>query len=169
MANFIVDKDKAKATLLYIASKVPAGTVHKLYKILYFAEQQHLIKYGKPITGDRFIKMEHGPVPSYTRDKVQNNIDVDGSIKRVGNNVIVHEKPDLDELSESNLECLNASIEENKDKSFTRLKADSHKEAWQTATYGSSLDVMLIVKEAAADESVLQLIKQSLESRSVIY
>ena len=32
---------------------------HKIFKILYFADQKHLTYYGVPITGDFYIAMKH--------------------------------------------------------------------------------------------------------------
>ena len=42
--------------------------MHKLCKILYFADQKHLSLYGRSITGDTYIAMEYGPVPSNVDD-----------------------------------------------------------------------------------------------------
>jgi len=35
---------------------------HKIFKIIYFADRQHLADWGRPITGDTYIAMEAGPV-----------------------------------------------------------------------------------------------------------
>ena len=42
--------------------------MHKLCKILYFADQRHLSLYGRSITGDTYIAMQYGPVPSNVDD-----------------------------------------------------------------------------------------------------
>jgi len=36
----------------------------KLSKLLYFVDKEHLLSYGRTVIGDRYIKMEFGPVPS---------------------------------------------------------------------------------------------------------
>lgn len=158
MTDFRVDKDKAKASLLYISTNVPNIDEHKLYKILYFAEQKHLVQYGRPITGDAFIKMPHGPVPSYLRDKLCNGIDADNSFTKTGIFISPNEYADIDELSESDMECLDASILENKDLSFSQLKDKSHRLAWNSAVYAGKIDPINIAKEASASDAILNYI-----------
>lgn len=167
--DFKIDKGKAKAALLYIATNIPNVDMHKLYKILYFAEQNHLIKYGRPITGDAFIKMPHGPVPSYIKDKVEQHIDVDDSVKQSGIYIVANEYPDLDEFSESDIECLDLSITNNKDKSFSQLRDESHKEAWTNAQNSVRIDSISIAKEANADEGMLDYIREAICFNQPIY
>jgi len=38
----------------------------KLMKLLFFADKEHLSKYGIPIFYDKYFKLPHGPVPSLT-------------------------------------------------------------------------------------------------------
>jgi uncharacterized phage-associated protein len=169
MQDFKIDKAKAKAALLYIATNIPNIDTHKLYKILYFAEQTHLVKYGRPITGDAFIKMDYGPVPSYVKDKVENRIDEDGSVVKQGIHITVNEYPDMEELSESDVECLDISIIENKDKTFSQLTKESHKEAWQKASYAGRIDSVDIAVEGNADKGIIDYINRFLENNSAIY
>lgn len=169
MTDFEIDKHKAKASLLYIVANIPNIDKHKLYKILYFAEQYHLVKYGRPITGDAFIKMDYGPVPSYVKDKVENKLDNDGAVETMGIIVIANEYPDMDELSESDVECLDVSIAENKEKTFAQLTKDSHKEAWLNATNTGRLNSLAIAAEGNAEEGVLEYIKKTLEENESVF
>ncbi|OQY45782.1 MAG: hypothetical protein B6240_08350 [Desulfobacteraceae bacterium 4572_87] len=41
---------------------------HKVFKILFFADQKHLSRYGRPVVGDYYVAMRHGPVPSRIYD-----------------------------------------------------------------------------------------------------
>ena len=53
-------------SMLYILNRAGQDLdFHKIFKIMYFAEQKHLAKYGRMITEDSYIKMPNGPVPSY--------------------------------------------------------------------------------------------------------
>ena len=36
----------------------------KAAKLLYFADNQHLVRYGRPMTGDRYYCLDHEPMPS---------------------------------------------------------------------------------------------------------
>ena len=63
---------KIKAVLLYIMQSFPQGVDYiKLFKILYFAQQDHLVKYGKVLVEDSFKALKHGPVPTYTYKALQ--------------------------------------------------------------------------------------------------
>jgi uncharacterized phage-associated protein len=43
------------------------GTMHylKLIKLLYFADREALLRWGRPITTDRYVSMDNGPVVSH--------------------------------------------------------------------------------------------------------
>ena len=67
--NKLFNYDKAINSLLYALQKLGGRTdMHKLCKILYFADQRHLSQYGRSITGDTYIAMQFGPVPSCVDD-----------------------------------------------------------------------------------------------------
>ncbi|MFO7668897.1 MAG: Panacea domain-containing protein, partial [Bacteroidales bacterium] len=66
--NFTYDRNKAKEAVLYIVSKLRYSDLHSVFKALYFAEKKHIAEYGRSITGDRFIAMNYGPVPSRIYD-----------------------------------------------------------------------------------------------------
>ena len=38
----------------------------KLMKLLYLADRESMKRHGHPISGDRYVSMEHGPVLSHT-------------------------------------------------------------------------------------------------------
>lgn len=42
----------------------------KLLKLLYMLDRSSLIKYGRPVTFDAYVSMKHGPVLSFTYDKM---------------------------------------------------------------------------------------------------
>ena len=53
--SFKLNKEKAVNSLLFVVSQLKKADKHKTYKILYFADQKHLVKYGRPIMGSREI------------------------------------------------------------------------------------------------------------------
>ena len=62
---FTFDFEKARAALLYLALKnLPEFDKGKACKLLFLVDKLHLVRYGRPITGDRYWALEHGPVPS---------------------------------------------------------------------------------------------------------
>ena len=62
------NKEKATHSILYVANKLERRDLHKIFKILYFAERKHMQDWGRPIIGDTYIAMDAGPVPSRVYD-----------------------------------------------------------------------------------------------------
>ena len=50
---FDIDKSKAINSILFVLNELgdKKSDAHKVFKILYFADQKHLVTYGRPITG----------------------------------------------------------------------------------------------------------------------
>ena len=65
------DKTKTLNALLYVANRVQRKDFHKIFKVIYFADRQHLADWGRPITGDTYIAMDAGPVPSRLYDMLK--------------------------------------------------------------------------------------------------
>jgi hypothetical protein len=139
---FRLDTDKAVESVLYIASRIPNPTIHSIAKVLFHADKAHLSRYGRPISGDRYIAMKHGPVPSATYDilktlrdnsdwplpeRARDSLSVDGYVVRALRPV------DERVLSQSEVECLSESAREHGAKSFGQRSAESHGPAWQAA------------------------------------
>lgn len=64
----------AEAILFMIARAEPKKRVmtqYDLVKALWLADTWHLTKYGRPITYDNYVAMEHGPVPSEAFDMLK--------------------------------------------------------------------------------------------------
>jgi Protein of unknown function (DUF4065) len=172
MGKFKFDKEKAISTVLYIAEKLPQADLHKISKILYFADQKHLVKYGNPIVGDYYVAMDNGPVPSQIYDMLK-TVRGDSLFKtneykkyfRVEQTYIVIPltTPDLDEFSESDIECIDEAIIENKDLDFIALKKKSHGEAYNSAGLNSTISIEKIAKEGGANKEMIDFLKEEME------
>ena len=58
---------KIKAVVLYVLNNMPKGVDYiKLSKLLYFAQRESLVSYGKTIFDDTFKARDRGPVPTLT-------------------------------------------------------------------------------------------------------
>src|SRR3989337_1524135 len=119
--KFHFDPDKAVEIILYVAGRVPDPGFHRVSKILYFADREHLATYGRFICGDSYVAMKHGPVPSGTYDVLKFVRGDDGltcvvphaqESFRVDDRklVIPFKNANLDALSESERECLDPAI-----------------------------------------------------------
>ena len=182
MSAFQVDKEKTLNATLFILNSLGECDYHKVFKILYFADQFHLKNYGQPLTGDSYIAMPYGPVPSFLYDVFKASekgnspfieamelshlfvVKRDGKIPRVSANHSV----DFDELSESNLEVLNLSITENRALSFEDLVTKSHDEAWEKAGQQAEPEISYLemAKAVGSDEEMLKYILLNEENSS---
>jgi len=163
MVGFTLNSDKALSALIYVAKELaPSADFHKTYKILYFADQMHLSKYGRPVIGDTYVKMNYGPVPSYVKNIVDGNIDILSKKIEVYDDMFIRPlaEPNLDFLSESDLECLIESINENRNLSFKQLTDKSHDYAWNNATW--QMDYEDILKAVCNDEKMLQYVQANM-------
>ena len=59
-----VDGRKLIELVVYLTGRLRGPTFHSISKMLYFADKLHLSKYGRLISGDNYVAMAHGPVPS---------------------------------------------------------------------------------------------------------
>lgn len=166
----IFQTDAALNALLYALFKLGGKSdMHKLCKILYFADQRHLSLYGRSITGDTYIAMQYGPVPSnvddilkavrgdsFFADYVDNIKEKIAFENRYVVNAIA--SPDLDELSGSDIECLDYAIELCRNKSFGQLTELSHGLAWSSTARDRAISVKDILREAGDEEEYVDYI-----------
>ena len=165
--RFSFDPEKGIEVLLYIADKTK--DIYKILKILYFADKLHLSKYGRFISGDYYIAMKHGPVPSRSYDIIKiargenpNIYDID--IKELfdvkDNDLIPKRSAKIEYLSETDKECLDMAIEENKNLSFNQLKEKSHDKAFKhTENENDEIYVDLIAESLDNSDMVKEFIK----------
>ncbi|MDE6549573.1 MAG: SocA family protein [Muribaculaceae bacterium] len=135
--------EKIKAVILYIMQSFPAGVDYiKLFKILYFAQRDHLAKYGKVIVDDSFRALKHGPVPTYTYKGLQiaEGKSLEGDFSNFLKSLKVREKkvyatslPDMDYVSGAEKRSLDASIDKYRNIDPYDLSDLSHDSAWKEA------------------------------------
>lgn len=173
-------KDVALQAILYILNSLGGKSdMHKICKILYFADQLHLSAYSRSITGDVYIAMQFGPVPSKIDDifkAVRGDSyfsdsefaeELKSNFHFTNKYMICADKPaDMDYLSESDIECLDASIAKCKHKSFGALTELSHGLAWQNTQRDRVMSVKDILREVGDDEGYVEYIGKKLESES---
>jgi uncharacterized phage-associated protein len=132
---------KAKAVLLYMVDQgVPGLTKGKACKLFFLADKLHLVRYGRPITGDSYAAMEHGPIPSHMLDildeieaetiNTENAVDLAAALEIDRRfrypRIKAHEKPGIKFLSESDVEVLNEIIGRYGRESFLELRHLTH-------------------------------------------
>jgi uncharacterized phage-associated protein len=98
--------------------------------MLFTAEKHSLNKYGYPITGDTYIAMKYGTVPSWLY-KLTNKWHPGIGFIKCGNSFIAERKPIIDLLSEYDEKSLEHGYNEYSGLSFGEVKDKNHKEpAW---------------------------------------
>ena len=147
--SFEFDPDKTVAATFYIVSKkLPELTMAKLFKLLYFSDKDHLVRYGRPITGDCYVAMKDGPVPSNLYDlfkEIRNRPSSHGGkllAASIASDASTFEYPrliptgtlDPMQLSVSDISSLDRIVEEYGRMTFLRLRTITHDTpAWENA------------------------------------
>ena len=156
------DKIKTLNALLYVANRVQRKDFHKIFKIIYFADRQHLADWGRPITGDTYIAMEAGPVPSRLYDMLKivrgdsymSDSEGLGRYFQVENWMYVNPLQDanLNKLSANEQEALSEAINKYSSLSYDEIKEKSHDVAWRSTARDFSISWDNIAREAGLDE-----------------
>lgn len=177
---------KIRATVLYILSQFPTGIDYiKLLKILYFAQREHLVKYGRTIIDDTFQARKYGPVPGFIRKGlklIENSQRLPEDFILFGDGIKVKNqnglqviysgaKPDMDELSGSDIKCLDLFINEFAAKESKYISQMSHEDsAWKKAyerwikdPEQWDMSILEIAEAGGANPNVLAYIKENLE------
>lgn len=160
--NVQFDKEKSLNALLYVANRVQRKDFHKIFKIIYFADRQHLADWGRPITGDTYIAMEAGPVPSRLYDMLKivrgdsylPDIEGLGKYFQVENWMYVNPLQDanLNRLSPNEQEVLDACIDKYSSLSYDEIKEKSHDIAWRSTARDFAIQWDNIAREVGLDE-----------------
>jgi uncharacterized phage-associated protein len=134
--EFKFDSKRTASTIAYLASKkLPGLTKYKICKLLFFADKLHLVRYGRPITGDDYFALDWGPVPSTALGALNDEhplaIKLAALLKKHEARHLVYElrsdaKVDLRYLSKSDRKVLDRVAEEYGRKSFDDLYSLTH-------------------------------------------
>ena len=163
------DPERALELVLYVANQLRYPTLHSVSKVLYFADKEHLSRYGSLLSGDNYVAMRHGPVPSaiYNLLKAaagrqeplipaQFDELVSQSLKvEDQSRVLPLREANLDLLSASQCECLDESIKANGKLSLKRLADKSHDAAWKSVDENDLIEVKAIAKTLPNAKQVL--------------
>ncbi len=160
------NKEKILHALLYLIEQADKkGVVLTQYTILktfFFADRAHLNRYGRPITFDNYKAMKDGPVASFIYDVLKNNINFPAAfgvagplwertpVPQMGPRAFRYHagkaKPDLDLLSESDIEALSDAFIITTMLSFDQIKRLTHEDpayvdAWEDEDPNSAYDM----------------------------
>jgi uncharacterized phage-associated protein len=142
-----LNRRKTVEAVDFVARHWSGVTQYYLCKILYFADKNHCLDWGRTITGDRYVAMDHGPVPSRVYEMLKPASGEEDELldlfsRRLtfaleGNKIHLYSKGEenFPSLSESDMGCLRDAIDFCRPLSFSKLRTVAHDElAWKRAT-----------------------------------
>lgn len=154
--DFEFDADTFEQVILYICSRVDNVrnlSKTKLHKILYYVDRNVYLEKGAPLTGEEYVRNQHGPTATHLDDaliSLQENEELshitrEGNSQKFGsyeqNIYIANEEPDVDETFTASeiqlLDELTELISEN----FTSEEVSdiSHDIVWRSARKGEEI------------------------------
>ena len=171
--------DRTLELMLYVSKHSPKKTVYFVLKAIYFADKRHLLNFGIRIHEDSYIAMEDGPVPSYAYDLFKNvkykrenrpdylvaagQFDV-----RDDREIVPLREPEMDIFSESEIACLNDSIEFVSGLSFRQLRHQSHDDAWKAASTNGAMKIEEIIASSKSRASAPSIVSNCVSRRSTL-
>ena len=174
-------QDIAIQAILYILQRMGGSCdIHRCHKILYFADNEHLSKYGRSITGDAYVRMDFGPVPTCIYDlfkAVRGDsyfaAQVDdvrrGCFHFVNNKDIeAMAKPNMEYLSESDVEMLDKYIEQLKGKDFNEVSNVSHGYAWSHTAQNGVISVRDRLTEMGDSDEYIKYIEDQMRAEEAV-
>ena len=155
MVRIKISGKKYKNVILYFANKIRNGTLGKLklMKLLYYLDFDFFEKYGHSVTGDEYLRFEHGPVPrmgeKFLKEMSGKEIKIVNRKMPVGYNDQQHIDPlaEFDPSLFSKEEILMLEEVAGKWEKFTgtEMKSASHGEApWIAAKPNEIIDYNLV-------------------------
>lgn len=155
-----MDMEKILEAMMFVACKVPEPTFHKISKMFWFADKLHLERYGFALSDDTYHAMKNGPVPSRIYDVMKlaagktnfvpgvdtNAVRQAMGVANDGCTVVVKRDPNVDYLSEAEMECLQDAMAEHGHKSFKQLSDETHDAAWKSVPENAAIPFKEIVK-----------------------
>lgn len=188
--RFKFDVEKFITCLAFFADKkLPGLTKLKVCKLLYYVDKHHLIRHGRPVTGDIYYRLDKGPIPSASLNIMDEVISTDevscgeGSnseklskylkIQRFPNKYPtfqLKQNPELDNLSESEIEALEQVLDKYGRCSASALIESTHAEApWQKAAPNAEIDYRLFFEnDPDARPEALEYMESMCENTELI-
>ena len=174
MTTPIFNAEKALEATLFVAERLKTPDFHKVFKILYFADRDHLAAYGRAITGDTYIKMQNGPVPSRIYDGLKSLRENAGGLfsgaAEVDGRMYLKplRSPNLHLISQSDVDELGKSVSACGKLSFEELTRRSHAYAWSASADNGKIALENIMREAGADDGFIEYITENINAEKTL-
>jgi uncharacterized phage-associated protein len=170
MISFDYKPEKFAHAVAYVAGRKPNVTKKEICKLLFFADKEHLLRFGRPITGDTYHALEQGPVPSKGLDALnergdQRNIDAVRRFGKISGWTFQLERvADLRVLSKSDRLILEETMRELGHLTAWQLEELSHKEpAWIKSQRNARMDFELFFEGRPETEPIKAILLEEQE------
>ena len=174
----IFDFDKAMNAVLYVVKHLKRADFHKIFKILYFSDRNMLSMHGMTITGDTYIAMNDGPVPSNMYD-IFKSVRGDGFFKGMENLsafigvenwdlVVAKKEPDMDQLSRMDVKVLDDCIQQYGDLSWDEIREKSHDYAWRSTTLNRPISMQNMMIETGCNDDFIQYVEDEMALKKML-
>jgi uncharacterized phage-associated protein len=155
--GFNIDWEKSLAALVYLASKnLPELDKYKACKLIFLSDKYHLVRFGRPITGDTYFAVPYGPIPSQLLDRINAlERNADPELQRLLEQDTRYTNPHFHSRAEANFSALSQSdiialdrmAELFGQKNFSELKSITHSmpaysKPWESRPEGSKRALM---------------------------
>lgn len=155
------DKEKIQEAILYLMKKQPNISQYEIVKSIFLADRSHMNRYGRPVTFDNYVAMEHGPVPSLVYDALKPKYNfktmfsaerpwssIPDKDNRSINRFTPMREPRKEYLSASDMKALDAALGTVLSLSFNQLRKLTHEdraytEAWERRGNAASVIMRL--------------------------
>lgn len=168
--------------VVYILNQTKGLDFYRVFKVLYFAEMEHLATWGVRMIQDDFYALQYGPVPSMLYDAIKNLDSNSYELSKILNEVIefagtdapnvllAKRDADMLRISKACKAALDKSIAENANLSFSDLKDKSHGKAWKVAyeSVNSVMSPIAIAKEKGIDDCTLAYLEDHLAIKAAL-
>lgn len=137
--------EKAFAAIHWIVSHHHDVDLHASLKSCYFADKSHLNAFRRPIFGATYRAMKFGPVPLEIYEMMKGEAIWKAELGKdefpwelAGYRLQskLNAEPDMDSLSDSDLEHLEVGVRQSLEMNFTERTAATHGPDWQRADLG---------------------------------
>jgi uncharacterized phage-associated protein len=113
---FDLNPQKGVSLLQILLDKINGEYDYKaLLKLAFFADRYHIRNYARPIVGDTYYAMKHGPVPSYMKDSIESQDMYGGNIRSVKDSKykveLINKNIDKTLFSKSDIEAIDFAID----------------------------------------------------------
>lgn len=175
--NITFNESKAINSVLYVASKLQRKDFHKIFKILYFSDKEHFSLYSRPITGDTYIAMQDGPVPSKLYD-IFKSVRGNGYFKDNGAfsqyfkvvdwDIIEPQREfSISSLSATDIYFLDKALSDYGGMSWDEVREKSHDYAWRNTVLNKEISFKDILLEAGENDSFISFVKEQNEFKAI--